>query len=289
MKTKKLFFISAAIILSLSIGFFACKKKTEDNTQPTTTTDYTPASDNAIAESAFDDVFKQSNSGCKDGESQVGLGGKSNQSINSGCATVTITPFDTTSWPKTITVDFGTTNCLCTDGKYRRGKIIISTTGRWRTSGTVVTVTTQNYYVNEYKVEGTKTITNNGRNSSNHLNYTVQVTNGKVTKPNNAGIVTWNSTRNHEWVEGELTIFNLLDDVYNITGTANGVSASGRSYTYTILDALVVQVGCRWVKDGSLKIEIQNTPTITVDYGDGTCDANATATINGVAYPFTMN
>ena len=30
---------------------------------------------------------------------------------------------------RTLTIDFGSTNCLCPDGRYRRGKIVVVFTG----------------------------------------------------------------------------------------------------------------------------------------------------------------
>lgn len=93
------------------------------------------------------------------------------------CATIT---FDTAASPKTLTIDFGTTDCLCGDGNYRRGKILVSWTGPYRDSGSVRTITFDQYFVNYNQLQGTKTVTNNGTNGSGHPTFTVTV-NGSVT------------------------------------------------------------------------------------------------------------
>ncbi len=283
---KKLFlFLSVSVLL-----FSACKKdKTDDSdtTQPLLD-EVVAATDNAIANNMFDDVFKQSTFGTRKMDDSLS-GKKSDNQWLSACATVTITPFDLTSWPKTVTVDFGVTNCTCNDGVLRRGKLIMNVTDWFRDSGCVVTVTPQNYYVNDYKVEGNKVITNNGRNSQNHMIYGVQITNGKVTDPSGTAYRTWNSSRLHEWLSGENTILNPWDDEYSITGNGNGITRTGKNYTIVINNALNVYTGCRWIRSGKLTLTVATNAPVLVDYGNGTCDQYATVTVNGVTYSITMN
>ena len=78
------------------------------------------------------------------------------------------------------------------------------------------------------------------------------------------------------------------DDEYLITGTQNGTSANGKSYTIETTSPLNVIVSCRWIRSGTLNLVIQDLPTIAIDYGDGTCDSKAVATVNGVEYTFFM-
>ena len=79
------------------------------------------------------------------------------------------------------------------------------------------------------------------------------------------------------------------DDEYLITGTQNGTSANGKSYTIETTSPLNVIVSCRWIRSGKIDLDIQGFPTITINYGDTpNCDANAVATVNGVDYPFVM-
>jgi len=141
--------------------------------------------------------------------------------VLASCATITITPFDLTTFPKIIVVNFGTTNCLCNAGRYRRGKLNLVTTGWVRNSGTVITITPQDYYVNNNKVEGQNTISNKGRNTAGHINYDI-VVHGTISTFE--GTTSLDCVRNHEWIEGDNTIFNPWDDVFLIRGEAWGTS-----------------------------------------------------------------
>ncbi|NMC99151.1 MAG: hypothetical protein GYA62_05470 [Bacteroidales bacterium] len=276
----------------VSLIQISCKKDNKENDNNTSTPlsdEIVAASDDAVSSNMFDDVFKQASFGGK--KMDDSLSGKFNKTtFAGGCAIVTITPFDLTSWPKTVTVDFGTTNCLGNDGRYRRGKVIMNITSWYRDSGCVITVTPQNYYVNDYKIEGTKVITNLGRNSSNHLLYSVVVTNGKVTDPNGSTYRTWNSTREHEWINGENTVLNPWDDEYLVTGTANGITRTGKNYTIVITTPLNVCTCCRWIRSGQLTLTVDTHNPIYIDYGPtSSCDDEASVTVNGVNYVVHMN
>lgn len=277
MKKNILYFAAMSTLLLASISISSCRKDPENN-------NYQAAKDNATAETMFDDVFKQAQDGTLLAEDSAG-GTKMMNSTLSSCATVTITPFDLTTFPKTIIIDFGSTNCLGDDGRYRRGQVNVVTTGWYRDSLSVITVTPNNYYVNDNKVQGVKTITNNGHNTAGNLNYTIIVANGSVTTSD--GTISWNSTRHNEWIEGESTIFNPWDDVYLITGGAEGTTIEGEEFIVTIVSALKVKIGCRWITEGSLTL-VSEDLSILVDYGTGACDANATVTLNGNVYNIVM-
>jgi hypothetical protein len=201
-----------------------------------------------------------------------------------GCGSVTI---DTTSSTRTITINFGTTNCLCADLRYRRGKVIATWTGRYRDSGTVINVTFDGYYVDDNNIKGTHKTTNLGRNAAGHLVYKVEVA-GQIVKANNGGTITWNSTRQREWLTGADTPLNWADDSYSITGSANGTTAAGESYTINITKPLVRKMTCQWFESGTVDITPSGKATRTLDYGTTGCDANATVTISGVSFPIVL-
>jgi len=243
----------------------SCDQEARDN-------DTSVAYDNGLAEQIFSDV-KAISDQASSGQLTTFIPDYQ-EGLLSGCATVTL---DNTSTPKKITVDFGSANCLCNDQRTRRGKIIITYTGAYRDSGTVINISFEDYYVNDNQVLGVKTITNNGTNSSGHLNYTV-VVDGKIKKADGDSII-WKSTRNNEWIEGSATPA-LLDDVYLITGNASGVSASGLPFTVTITKALRKEIGFKHFVSGTIEIEPQGKFKRILDYGDGTRDNKATVTIN---------
>ena len=278
------------VIFSLLLSFaivivFSCKKK-EEEAPPKDS--FLAAQENALAQNLYDDVFKQVDNSSRTVDDSCD-GTKSNHGLLSNCATVTISPFDAVTWPKTVTVDFGTTNCMGNDYRYRRGKLIYTVSSWYRDSGCTIVVTPQNFYINDNKVEGTKTIVNNGRDNDGYLVYLVTVNNALITKTD-GNTFTWNTSRQHKWVSGETTIINPWDDVYMISGTANGVASDGGPFSIVINTPLDVAVNCRWIRSGILTLSTDQFPNgIVVDYGTGDCDAYATATIEGQTYNFVMN
>lgn len=266
-----------SFVLALMIGtvflISSCKKDT------TTDNDFSATKDDAFAEATFDNVtsiadeaYTLSTSGTyKSTEGRVFL---------SDCATVTI---DTTGFPRILTIDFGDTNCLGNDGRYRRGKIIISFTGRYWHPGTIITTTFDNYYVNDNQVEGSKVVTNNGFNDSGNMNWDIAV-NGIITLADGGGTISWNSQRNREWIEGINTRFNRWDDIYLITGQATGERANGLHWTRHITNPLRVELACRFIVSGTVEITPQGKPVRILDFGDGSCDNEATVTVNGNTY-----
>jgi len=276
---KRSFFVLLTLTISVLTFLASCNKDDNDNQN-----NYRSAIDNATAENMFNDLYKQASDAVMAAQDSA-EGNKTMLQSLSSCATLTITPFDLTSFPKTVTLDFGSVNCLGTDGRYRRGVVEMTITGWYRDSGTVVTVEPQGYYVNDNLVQGVKTLTNTGRNTDGNLVYDLFV-DGSVTTSD--GTIQWTSTRQNEWKEGESTVFIPWDDVYMITGTADGTNIEGEAFNVVINSALRILVGCRWITSGVLTLT-SGTFSMSVDYGTGACDATAVVTINGEEYSIVMN
>ena len=287
MKTNKLLTL---IALSTIIVFSSCRKDKDVDVDSSTQS----STDNGAAENIFLDIKKVVEEAADD-EGQTAKFGNIGKSYTFGaCATVnTIPAWSNQTFPKTMTIDFGTTNCTGYNGVNRRGKIIVTITDHYRNAGSVLTVQPQNLYINDVRVDGTKSLTNNGYNSNNHLEYTVQVSNGMLTYTDGTTL-TWNTTRTNEWIAGDSTtlfthgIPGICDDVYLISGSATGVNRNGLYYTVNITSPLRKEICCRWVVSGTLDIIPQGFATRTVDFGAGACDNNATVTINGNTYNVNM-
>jgi hypothetical protein len=273
------FFSSLAFVACVTLVYTGCKK--EEDPRPE---NYNSASDNAAADNAFAGIWKQ--------VSTVTDSSNNLRAMASGCATATITPWDATTWPKTVTIDFGPTNCLGSDLVYRRGQIQAVFSGPCTDSGTVITITPINFYHNDYKIVGVQTITNKGHIMSGHLVYGVVVNSAQITNPS-GGVSTWSTNQDREWFAGESTSFNIFDDIWKVYGTANGVSVDGKAYTISVDggNPLQVNVGCPWIVKGKFTLTMNDYPTypIVVDYGTGGCDANATALFDGTTYNIVMN
>ena len=278
MKTSKV--ILSLMTLAVIVLFMAgCKKDSDDTNPPANSTK--SATDNALAENLYNNVKDWSD------QAMAGVTLKSTLTDTVFMGTCVLATLDTTASTWVLTINFGTTNCLCTDGKYRRGKIIAVFTGPYWYPGTVITYTFDNYFVDDNQLLGTKIVTNKGLNNLTHLWWEI-TENGSVIKANNGGTITWISTKQLEWTEGMNTISVWWDDVYQLTGEAHGVNSAGADYQYNITTPLKKKLNCQWIVSGVLTLQVTGLPLITMDYGDGTCNNNADIIINGVTYPITL-
>lgn len=196
------------------------------------------------------------------------------------CAEITVIPNDST-YPKTVTIDFGPVGCLCADGKYRRGAIIIHLTAPIRRPGAVMTITLDSFYLNRAKIEGTKILSNLSENGN--IKFTVQVVGGKVTHPNGRGYQ-YNSMKYVRQVEGGNTR-PVRDDVFKIETRSSTQFNNGVTVNLNTETPLVKKTVCHWISDGKLKIRI-NSRVLFLDFGapnNGDCDNKALLTWNNGA------
>ncbi|WP_075591397.1 hypothetical protein [Labilibacter marinus] len=206
----------------------------------------------------------------------------------------TITPADLTTFPKDIVVDFGTVGMEGNDYRIRKGKLLIKLENGWyREEGSVITTTFEDYYQDNFKIEGKRIATNKGLNPEDQIFFEVEIEDGKITDPQGK-IVTYEQKNLRTWISGEDTPFELWDDVYELDGTQNGKSSNGVDYKiFTRVGyPLVIDLTCPFVKDGVLDVEISGAPQISVNYFKDVdmdevpdCSPSATITVNNVDYP----
>lgn len=284
MKTGKITLGITLVAIAGSIFLGSCRKKEKAEEKDT---DTTAASDQSIASSISNDMASMSDEAATSTNTTLSSYkvGESDGILATSCATVTSVTSGST---KTITVNFGTTNCTCKDNRLRRGSLTITMSGPYLTQGTVINVTPNNYYVDNNQVTGSKTITNNGLNSSNNLVFSITA-DLTIIKANGAGTISWHSDRQREWTAGASTPLVWSDDVYSVTGSASGSNSNGGSFTSNITTALIRKMSCpRHFVSGVIEHTPAGKATRTINYGDGTCDNNATVTINAVTYTITL-
>ncbi len=265
--------LAGLFILNLS----SCKK--DDNQQGNSGKDTSSAVDNAQAENIYEDVSVWSD------RAMAGTTLKSTLADTVYMGTCVLATVDWSVMPYKLTIDFGPVNCQCDDGKWRRGKIIVTFNGGYFQTGTIITHTFENYFVNDNQVLGTRTVTNLGRNNADNMHWNIAVS-GQIIKANNGGTILWNSNRQREWIEGEGQAWYKW--VYLITGTASGTKANGKSYTVTITNPLKKKFNCEWLVSGTLEIQAEEQPLVILDYGSGACDNTATVTILGQIFTITL-
>lgn len=280
---KRIFYSLVVMLGIISISISSCKK----DSPVTDEQDLTSVEESAIAGENIADLFTDMSSLASENDGLFSASGSDFQikdvadAISNSCGEVSISPL-TNTWPKTLTIDFGDG---CTVGDLtRKGKIIAVFTDRFKNTGAQVTVTFENFQVNDHKIEGTKIIRNNGKNAAGNFNYTIEVSKSKISSFDR--VINFSSVNNIEWVEGSATR-TPADDIFSITGSATGTNSKGNEYALSIVKPLIKKVSCRFIVAGSADIKT-GTRTRTIDYGSGDCDNKASVSVEGVTREITL-
>lgn len=278
---KKNFYHSLIMLGIITLTFAACKK---DKQNTDDVTDIASVEENAQGDETFSDVFTRvSNFSTEYDASFTASAELSPKSIAPFAVTdgpvVTILP-QGNMWPKTVTFDFGAG--ITKDLVTRKGKIVAVYSNRFKTTGATVTITFDNYYVNDTKIEGTKTIINNGKNALGNYTFSTAVAKSKIN--DKRGTFTYDANRTIEWLKGENTPLNILDDEFAITGSSVGTNSKGITFTTNITSPLIKKIGHPYLVAGVIEIKPGDRAIRTLNYGNGELDAKATLTVNGVTW-----
>ncbi|KGO90288.1 hypothetical protein [Flavobacterium suncheonense] len=200
------------------------------------------------------------------------------------CATVTVNNITPGVFPKVFTINFG--NGCINNGIHRSGILTITLSDYLMNTGSVMTIERSNYYVNGRHVEGTVTYENETTNPDTPQ-WTRTITNGQITNLQGE-VFTHHGTRTVKQTEGVGTL-TLDDNVYHIlSGTHTVNRPNGTSLTVTVVETLIKKYACNYISQGQLDLEGTYLDGI-LDYGDNTCDNQATYThSNGTVYPVNL-
>jgi hypothetical protein len=261
-------------LCSFAVLLYACKD--EDVINNPNLTSKQEIQDHLFAEQTFSDVARIV---------EEGFLTPGNNSLFPSYNLINNNPLDV----DTLIINFGT-DCIYNQRLYT-GKIVITYSGNYRDSLSMMTTTFENYHVNNNLVQGERIVTNEGRNSDGNMWFTIAVNNASITLPQNVTI-NWESNNIREWVNGQNTYSNALDDIYKISGTASGNSANGNDFTVKITSPLEIDLDCYsscLVKSGIAKISPNGFDDRIINYGDSICDCNFDIAINGINYPILIN
>jgi hypothetical protein len=314
-KTKQIVYVFGSLLLAGTLMLGGCKKKTKETEDPDD--DRTTAEENSVAEGIMSDVAGIGSQGSENGTLSTYKQDMSNTFFMSTCAVITPSnPLNASTNPsRTFTVDFGTTPCICNDGKARAGKLVFDFSGSpaspvyYRTPGFKLVITSQNYSVDGYTITaGTKTITNTTLASNvtptlvpgTKLTWNISA-NMTIAKPasGGGGNITWSCNR-IKTLENTSTVYTDQSTPINwnnarikLDGSASGITTKGDGYTANLV-GLIRDFGTCGVTQGKkcpfIQGVIEFTPdtkaTRYIDFGSGTCDRSATITIKGITYSF---
>lgn len=190
------------------------------------------------------------------------------------CATVT-TVVSGNTWTRTI--DFGT-GCTMPNGNVLSGMIIITKTANSDPFSRTFSVTFNDFHINNRLIEGNKTIVRTLTTVAPIHPTSTMTMNISVTFPNGETFVR-TGNRVSEMIEGFGTPI-WADNIFRVTGNWS-TTRPNWSQTSTITTPLVFRMNCQYrLVRGVIEIA-RNNNTAVINYGDGTCDNEATISING--------
>lgn len=197
--------------------------------------------------------------------------------------TISFTPNSNAETPVgDIVIDFGD-GCEDGQGNIRKGKILIHFVGKRFMPESIITTTFDGYSINGITLEGTRTLTNISGSTEVSPKFKVQLADGQATWPD--GTV---ATREHcferEWIRALNPLMDqlLVNQCGDASVAASGTNRRGVGYTMEIVEELVYKRGCPIAVEGVKKFtNVSTGKSITVDYGDGTCDNIITISVDG--------
>ena len=178
-------------------------------------------------------------------------------------------------FPRTITIDYGTEGCGTDDKHLKKGKIIVRISADMATVGAVRTVTFENFFVGEREMSGTRSLTNISTEVNNQPVFAYE-DNIVVTHDGKKRTKTASGTRT--WIAGYETSNVCTDDKFEMTGSATMSCRDNKTVTRVILEPIVFDASCGHPISGVEQMTDPKGTKHTLDFGDGTCDNEATVT-----------
>ncbi len=239
-----------AIVLTI---FWACGDDSENVDQPITQEDIDNIASMDEASSQYFETITLSNEIFDDIES---TGGRIHQ-----CHTIEETGND-----KEVKVTFEGT-CTGADGKVRSGSILLNWTGEIFGADFSYGVTFMDYVVDGYQVAGTVT-TSEIIYGANTFSFVVVVNDGAVVCPDSRSLT----------YEQDLTFtFNVEEEItFSLNGSISGTNKDGISYVATTQEPVLFTSECEFAVSGVINATFNGRAPLSLDYGDGTCNDQAT-------------
>jgi hypothetical protein len=264
--------LSAALMAGLI--FTGCQNEQEP--QSLTETELEEAGNEVSAELLFEEIDEISYYGALYGETNGRIADDEESPIR--CAAITVDKSN-----RTIVIDYGD-GCRDKAGHIRKGKIILTHSGRFFVPGATHTLTFDNFFIDDVQVEGLWTKANVSGSLEDTLKYEVKLEGGKLTFEDGSTI-----TRNALWMNTRVRALNPANDLRMREGKASGVNRHGMGYSVEITKPIKWLRNCRPARLAFVPVEgikvkmLEGGATIVINYGNGDCDNLLTVTKDGVS------
>ena len=186
------------------------------------------------------------------------------------CVTITTVVTNDT---KETSVDFGE-GCELPNGNLLSGIIHLSYAKDMDAATKTISLSLEDFTFNEVAVTGGATLVRQRSNDDGNPQSDAVASYNGVWPDGSVASFAGNRTR--EWVEGYGSGF-WADNVFLISGKGTYTNKAGDVYSRETISSLRRELSCRFIVSGVLEVA-KNDTTVSLDFGDGTCDAKGMLT-----------
>jgi hypothetical protein len=192
----------------------------------------------------------------------------------------------------TLIINFGEENYLHL-GHLKRGEIISIYNKFIYNSNAQITTTFNNFYINNNLIQGKMYLENNGSNQNGFPEFSLTVDSMSM-YTNNGSIDISNGNYIKQLVSGYNTQYQYLDNIYKLTGNAQGNSSNNNNFSLEISDSLNMNLSCFEsssciITEGTSKLIPDGYEERIINYGNNSCDCDINAVIGEDIHPIIIN
>lgn len=192
----------------------------------------------------------------------------------------------------TLIINFGEENYLHL-GHLKRGEIISIYNKFIYNSNSQITTTFNNFYINNNLIQGKIHLENNGFNQNGFPEFSLTVDSMSM-YTNNGSIDISNGNYIKQLVSGYNTQYQYLDNIYKLTGNAQGNSSNNNNFSLEISDSLNMNLSCFEsssciITEGTSRLIPDGYEERIINYGNNSCDCDINAVIGEDIHPIIIN
>ena len=192
----------------------------------------------------------------------------------------------------TLIINFGEENYLHL-GHLKRGEIISIYNKFIYNSNSQITTTFNNFYINNNLIQGKMYLENNGSNQNGFPEFSLTVDSMSM-YTNNGSIDISNGNYIKQLISGYNTQYQYLDNIYKLTGNAQGNSSNNNNFSLEISDSLNMNLSCFEsssciITEGTSRLRPDGYEERIINYGNNSCDCDINAVIGEDIHPIIIN
>jgi hypothetical protein len=193
---------------------------------------------------------------------------------------------DTISAVHNIIIRYGDySDCICLDGRKRRGNIIVTYLGRYNDTGTEHIIRFDNYFIDDVQLTGTLKVTRIDTTVLGNWYYKETVNDSLLITPDQ--YIVWQGSLVRKWISGYNT-GDRSDDAFSISGVATLTRPDFHQYTFSIASPLQINMNWNYCVAGSVNVNGLEGPRV-LNYGSGTLDKLAQINIGATPYQIVLS